>query len=76
MAMKGEQAMAKRQTIESRVLEYFRTAPQAEMELVYGLVQGEVKQRRAAGMQPARVQVPRRKRRKPEVVTPSVEVAS
>lgn len=40
--------MARRQSNESRVLQYFRTAPQAEMELVYGLVQGEVRARRGA----------------------------
>lgn len=38
--------MPRRQSNESRVLQYFRTAPQAEMELVYGLVQGEVRARR------------------------------
>jgi hypothetical protein len=41
--------MARRQSNESRVLQYFRTAPQAEMELVYGLVQGEVRARRGQG---------------------------
>jgi len=38
--------MAKRQTIESRIVQYFRTAPLEQAELVLGLVQGEVKARR------------------------------
>ena len=39
--------MAKRQTIESRVITYFRTAPLAQAELVFGIVLGEVRLRRA-----------------------------
>ena len=38
--------MAKRQSIESRIVQYFRTAPLEQAELVLGLVQGEVKARR------------------------------
>ncbi len=54
--------MAKRQSQESRVLQYFRTAPQAEMELVFGLVTGEVKARRGAAMQPAQPKVRKTRR--------------
>lgn len=54
--------MAKRASVEERVLQYFRTAPQNEMELLFKLVQGEVKQRRGAAMQPALPRVPKRKR--------------
>ena len=39
--------MAKRQTIESKVITYFRTAPLAQAELVFGIVLGEVRLRRA-----------------------------
>ncbi len=39
--------MAKRQTIESKVITYFRTAPLAQAELVFGIVLGEIRLRRA-----------------------------
>lgn len=39
--------MAKRQTIESKVVQYFRSADLAQAELVFGLVAGEMKARRA-----------------------------
>lgn len=56
--------MAKRASVEEKVLQYFRSAPQGEMELVYKLVTGEVRARRKAAMQPSTPAVkPARKRR-------------
>jgi len=65
--------MAKRQTIESRIVQYFRSAPLEQAELVLGLVQWEVKARRPVGKISAR---PRKDKRVVAVNDTRVEVAS
>lgn len=40
--------MAKRQSLESRMVQYFRTAPLEQAEVMLGLAQGELRARRPA----------------------------
>lgn len=56
--------MSRRASIESKIVEYFETAPLADVRLVYNIINGKVKARVAADVAPSPRPVVKRKRRK------------
>jgi hypothetical protein len=65
--------MATRKSFEAKVLEHFRTAPLANVELLYGLIRDEVKRRASNTLEPGTGTV--RKQRKPRKARAAVAPA-